>query len=564
VTVSGTLRNPATDGTCAANGEGNGSSASPWRYTCLQAAINNAVAGDTIFLAGGNWRLDTADATFVWIDKALTLVGAGSGNTFDTYGHINNASGDTMCPTAGTSITCIYQTGTSYALGAIPHAAGIIVVGQINCYGSFPCPVNQFSNTNCVNETFTHIFFDGSATTAGGDYLGILSINNCAGPITLADVRFLTSAIVGGIGTETQLFVTSTQDVLIRDSMLGNPLSGGVYSWGQAFESVLDLRETLINNMFWQGTYNPTNNESVVFSSNYTDASIINASQNQAAFSPTGCATGQSCPTQVGVPIANGTPHYTANNNYSTGGTGMFAMGASINDPSTNGVVSDLHFTGNWLYGANVALDACEWHLADVQGNCASGGMSINAASDSNCNLSSNGYPYLNTNNSLIGTSSARLNALPSGGTMPCFDLAHPAGSGGVPVTIKVFNYTAQQNYLNSPSNQYNTNSNSFRPTVTGNFCDGSTFTQTTQAHAQRQASRPHRPYRLHWARFPMALSSSRQPRLRHRTVRSSGSLQHLRPRQHQVTRAGATCRRCRWRRRTALPSICGSWTVFV
>jgi hypothetical protein len=141
-------------------------------------------SGDTIFLAGGNWRLDTRDATYVAINKAITLVGAGSGNSFDAYGHINNASGTTMCPTAGTSITCVYQTGPSYELGAIPTPAGFIRFGLDG--------VGLGAATNCVNETISHIFFDGSTTTAGGDYLGILAIQSCAGPVTLADIRVLT------------------------------------------------------------------------------------------------------------------------------------------------------------------------------------------------------------------------------------------------------------------------------------------------------------------------------------------------------------------------------------
>jgi hypothetical protein len=476
VTVSGTLRQPATDGTCAANGGGSGTSASPWRYNCIQAAVNAASAGDTILLAGGNWRLDTADATFVGIDKAgLTLVGAGSGNTVDAYGHINNAAGTTQCPTAGTSITCIYQTGTSHAASS-PVPGGIIVVGQINCVVPFACPVQAFSDTNCANETFTHIFFDGSAATAGGDYAGLLSINNCAGPITLADIRFLTanSHLTGG--TETQLAPSGTQDILIRDSMMANPLVSGNYSWGQALESVLDLRETLINNYFWQGAYNPTDNDSVVYKGNYTDVSLINNAVNQGAMGPTGCSIGPSASPCVTNSSLDGTFHFTTSNNYFTGGTGMFALGGSINDPSTNGNINDLHFTGNWLYGADVALDACIWHLSSAQGNCAGGGMSINAQADAGCNLSSNSQPYLNTNNSLIGTASAHLNAAASGGTMLCYDVANPSGT---PITIKVFNYTAQTNYLSSPSNQYNTNSNSFSPTVTGNFCSGSSFTQT-------------------------------------------------------------------------------------
>jgi hypothetical protein len=147
--------------------------------------------------SGGNWRLDTADATFVTTaGKALTLVGAGSGNTFDAYGHINNASGTTMCPTAGTSITCVYQTGPGHTIWDGSNPAGFIRFGLDG--------VGLSVATNCVNETFTHIFFDGSTTSDGGDYRGILAIQSCAGPITLADIRVLTTT---SISVETQLMV---------------------------------------------------------------------------------------------------------------------------------------------------------------------------------------------------------------------------------------------------------------------------------------------------------------------------------------------------------------------
>jgi hypothetical protein len=188
-----------------------------------------------------------------------------------------------------------------------------------------------------------------------------------------------------------------------------------------------------------------------------------------------------------------------------------FAIGASVNDPTTAGIVSDLHFTGNWLYGAIVSLDSCTWHIFDDQGNCTgNNGMEINAAADANCVESNNGQPYINTNNSLIGTSSARLNAQGTG-TGNCYNASHPFPNGAA-FPVNIYNYTGSQNYLNNPSNQYNFNAQTFNPTVTGNFCVGNAFTQTdasscaTNEFHHRADRRLHLRHAVQW-RCPVCLN---------------------------------------------------------
>lgn len=441
---------------------GSGTIASPWNYLCIQNAVNSAITGDTVFLSGGNWRLDTGDATYVSINKAVTLLGAGSGNTFDSYGHINNAGGVTQCPTSGTNITCVYQTGPSYASGAATTPAGFIRIGLDG--GAAP---------NCVNETVAHIFFDGSTTTAGGDYEGTLAFENCPGPITMSDIRFLTYGNPT-VNPETQLYVQLSTNILIKNSMMANPLVGGSYNAGQAFESVANSGIMLTNNYFWQGVYNPTDDDNVTFSGNYTD-------MTQAGFDPafgvSGCGlnpgniAGHACPASGGL---TGTFHATFANNYNNGGSlaGM-SIGSAVNDPTTNGNVSDLHFTGNWVVGSTVSIDSCVWRIFADQGNCTSGGMSINAQANSSCVLSNNGNTFAITNNSLVGSTAAELNAQATG-TMVCYDTANP---GGITVNLEVFGFSAQNNYLSSPSNQYNTNTNTIGPVQSGNFCTSSAGT---------------------------------------------------------------------------------------
>ena len=121
------------------------------------------------------------------------------------------------------------------------------------------------------------------------------------------------------LNPETQLFVTLSQNVLIRDNMLGEPLYGGIYNAGQAFESVLNNRITLINNSFWQGPYNPTDDETVVFSGNSTDMS--QQSQYDPNSGATGCPAGYDCAANSGTA---GTFHFTYSDNYFYGGTPKF------------------------------------------------------------------------------------------------------------------------------------------------------------------------------------------------------------------------------------------------
>ncbi len=466
VTVSGTLRDAAA-GVGTGGCTGSGTSASPWNYACIQNAVTAAAAGDTVFLRGGNWVLDSGDATFVSINKAgINLVGVGSGNTFDSYGHINNASGVTMCPTAGTSITCVRQTGTSYLPGQSAAWKGFIRFGL----DGTPAP-------NCTNESVSNIFFDGSTTTAGGDYDGILAFDQCPGPITMTNIRVLTYQDPGFNGS-TQLFVGSSQNALVQNSMLGNPLFNGGYGGGQAFESTTNAGVMLLNNNWWQGVYNPTFDDGVFMRGNTLDLTLAGFDP---AMGPTGCGLdpsgngGHICGANGGT---TGTFHATFANNYLHSGTRQFALGGGVNDPGTTGNISDLHFTGNWISGTDVALASCAWVLANDEGNCATNGNSINAQADVNCNLSSSGQPYLNTSNSLIGTVSAQLNALGQGNSVQCYPNSNP--TTGVPTPAAVFNYTGQNNYFSSPSNQYVSNTNTHNSTITSNFCaGGSTFTQT-------------------------------------------------------------------------------------
>src|SRR6266436_5275177 len=152
---------------CASNGGGNGSSGSPWQAACIQAAVNAAVAGDTVFLAAGNWALHTGSGgdTPVVVPIGINFVGAGSGNTFNTYGTPNydNTTGtNDLCPTASSNITCVYPVGTNNNSG---------LGGYIRFGGTDWTP-------SCTNVTVTHLYIDGSLVTAGGGQWATLNSIN--------------------------------------------------------------------------------------------------------------------------------------------------------------------------------------------------------------------------------------------------------------------------------------------------------------------------------------------------------------------------------------------------
>src|SRR5262249_4516473 len=125
----------------------------------------------------------------------------------------------------------------------------------------------------------------------------------------------------------------------------------------------------------------------------------------------------------------------------------------------------------------------CIWNIFAAEGHCADNGMIINAAASTACVTNWNGSPFAITNNSLIGTATAQLNAgakgttggWPPGITVSSMNDINPATNG----------FNAQKNYIQSPSNQYNFNGQTFAPVVVGNYCDNashsgaSTFTQT-------------------------------------------------------------------------------------
>jgi hypothetical protein len=530
---------------------GTGTSASPLTYQCLQNAFNSAsTAGginDTVSLPAGNYVLNTiTDAAGTTLNKAVNVVGAGSGNTFDVYGHINNGSGTTPCPTSLSTVTCIYPTGTSFAYGSNPPngttpSRGTIKVGL------------DLGGSSCNNNTFAHIAFDASHVAPGGDDEGLLNFERCPGPITLSDIRFytfdgkrpsfqgsasgtvltvnaspspvgiisvgtelyvngtdsgahivsygtgtgkagtynLSAAVTSGTANmqtdgnyETELYMQVTSNVLIQNSLLGIPLVDGSYSGAEAFESVADSTETLRNVLIWQGFIAPTNNQNEVFTGSITQTDLnnnlaagVNYTGNTGCHLNPGNVNGAGC--EYGG--TNGTSHTTFTNNYFRTGTLMpNSIGGAVNDPSTNGNLSDVNITGNWVVGTNASIAACAWITSPAENFCNSlTAPSFNAVGDSTtCALSRDGSNGFNiTNNSIIGSSVALIDGQ-GVGTMRCYANGDTLTSFHTE-PIEIFGLNAQNNYFSSPSNQYTTNANTISPTQTNNYCTPAAGTVT-------------------------------------------------------------------------------------
>jgi hypothetical protein len=461
---------------------GNGTSASPWNYLCIQNAVNAASLGDTVFLSGGNWRLNTAptDTARVVINKSLNLVGVGSGNTFDTWGHVSNANGSSMCPTAGSSITCVYTAGTSYVLGTAPNDAGGILIGTIT----------QFSlQASCNNINISHINFDAERATNGGDYEGILVIRYCAGPTTITDIRHNTYGGTPAGGTlsnpETMIFPDLSNNVTIANSMIAEPessISSGAYQGNFVLEPVggqgLGNFQTIRNTIFYQFWAAPTNNSNVNFTGNatymYNDG--VGSPGQDFYYGTTGATVGGSgavycseVPSGTGQCI--GSIHNNTTNSIFYGRNNIVAIGGGINDPTTNGALQDVNVTGNWIIGSTADIDSCVWHPFNDQGNCANHqqGMAINILVDSSCNVSNNGTPFNITNNSLIGTGVAEINVSGTD-SFTCYQGSTQSG-GSVLLPTTVYGVNAKNNYFSSPSNQYITNANTMSPVQTNNYC---------------------------------------------------------------------------------------------
>lgn len=436
---------------CASHGGGNGSTGSPWTDACIAYAISQAGTGDTVFLAAGNWALNIT-GTNITISKTINLVGAASGNTFDVYGHPNNG----FCSTAGSDaclpagFTRIYTTGSN----------------------QYPGPAGFVSFASCSNDNVAHIFSDGSLASSGGNSNGTLNFNNCPGS-TVNDIRVWSYQSAATIA-ETQFYIYQSNNTSVTNSIFAaSPYwSNTQYSGGQIFQSQEQNIQLVKNNMFWEYPFNGFYMDNVTFSDNTTYQMSDpngNGSNAYGINGYAGCTYGPVCRANGGT---TGSYHDYYYNNYLTFATRDFmALGGGINDPPNGGgVENDIQLKGNWIIGRTAAIDSCGLHLGN---GCPYG--STSGSEGPQLNLSGNGYSFISQNNSIIGSVGANLTATGSGCTSSGQGAACSAGN-----ETQTINFNSTQNYLQSPSNLYNTDAGTITPTVTGNFCDNASHSSPT------------------------------------------------------------------------------------
>jgi len=553
---------------CAAHGGGTGSSGSPWQQECIQAAVNTAVSGDTVFLAAGNWALNTS-GTGVSISTTINLIGAGSGNTFSVYGNPAQPSITDPCPTALSTLTCVAVTGTS----------------NINSP-----PGGWIHYFSCTGELVAHMYLDGSTTVTNGGAFAELNADNCTN-FTVNDVAGL-GLDDNTLSVETHVFFIRMTNLLLENSTFASPIdikgcamppNCTFYAPGGGVQSDSGKFETVQNNYFYGNSFNPIDIDHVMFTGNVMFQGNYPGGQVpdfDPAFGLAACAIGPGVTCDPANSGDNGSYYFTVTNNNFVATSQTFGTGPATNDPTGAGGTSYQVYTGNRLSATQVAIDSCAIHYYNsatstyltcppgvaatsaswsgttvtfvvnktpnisaigtgtfgtvgfsagyntpnsanqnipllfwtansdscgastctltatcggVQPPCPSTtpattlgyvaaasdtvsvGMQVNGTVNNDCTESNSPSGNFSiTNNSLVGTSAAQLVASGTG-ILNCW----LAGKIPTPHNGTVINFQASQNYLSSPANIYLSDANTVSPSVTGNFCVTSTFTQT-------------------------------------------------------------------------------------
>jgi hypothetical protein len=428
---------------CAANGGGNGTTGSPWTTPCIVAAFNQAVNGDTVFLQAGEWMLSTDSGIAAQTGKSINLIGAGSGNTFDVYGHPNNGKG------SGTGVvTHIYQNGTQLQAGVNPNFSGYIQFGLDAFQRGTACASNNSS-------TVAHIFFDGSQSTDGGAQWALLNTNHCPG-IDFNDIRVWSwrcagspCSISGDIANpETQFFPWfNSNNVTVENSVMSDPpyldVNGG-YAGGQILQTQEHSFNTAKNNIFYQNQANPFFADNYTFTGNqtyeYTDG--FGHANVPPAMGFAGCG-----PSPCGYSGQSFSPNDSVLNSLFYAIGNFMSIGGAVNDVG-GGAITNTHMSGNWLIANDAYLQTCEWNHV-LFGYC---GPGVNPSQGEQVNQLSF------TNNSLKATHSATI------------DLTGPGVAGGVTLTCNTC--VAQHNWASTPSisNSALSDANSISPTLNSNF----------------------------------------------------------------------------------------------
>ncbi len=325
-----------------------GSSGNPWTALCIQQAANTAVAGDTLFLAAGNWNLLNTISP-VTITIPINLVGAGSGIALGATGNPSGVDGSDLCPS--TSITCVKMTGSN---SVVSTTGGYI--RYTGCSGS-------------GNITVSRIFVDGSTANGGGGN-GTVNFNGCVvDNINVNDVRVLGFNNPSVSGEATFGLANGSNNAAIRDSVFAtpiNPTSPTNYGQSALYDnssSGLNIQ----NSYFFMSQPVPIYVDNIAMSGS-TVITGADGSGNQFGalpdFGVNGCGIGPGAGCNNGG--HNGSYNMSFANNYFQATGTTLGIGVALNDPGTGGAVNNVAYTGNTVVGSYPAIDSCVWHHYDA------------------------------------------------------------------------------------------------------------------------------------------------------------------------------------------------------
>ncbi len=311
-------------------------------YTTIQAAIDNASAGDTIMIWAGNYTEN------VLVNKTLTIIGNSTTNTTIDGG----GSGDVMQITAGlVNISGLTMNNSGSLIGD----AGIKIDNSDRCRIE-SCNLSNISNgiylerswfntiknNNCTNNTYSGIYVtDGSSNNS-------IENNNCSGNNDGLQLIDASNNTISGNdvinNSDDGIELSSSTNNIINNNTISNNSDDGIDLDSNSDNNKI-LNNTISSNLY--GTFLTDADNNIVFNNTYTNN--INSSIGLYSFSTNNNISNNSCSGSlicISSFLANG--NIFKNNTLWLNQIG-FGFSQSHNNSLTNNTISFSTFNGIYL-----------------------------------------------------------------------------------------------------------------------------------------------------------------------------------------------------------------------
>jgi len=352
-----------------------GTTTDPYPGANIQAALQTVQAGGVVFIPAGNWSLAGVTGGQINVTTSnITVQGAGSGNTFDQYGHPTYSASPTG------NYTRLFTNNDS----------------------------NRFVVGNGASQvTVRDIFFDGGTQGAGGgSYNAFLLVINAGSGNSFYNVRATQSAQAG----EACVSTFHTPGTAWYSSLfIAPPYHGALLQTNSSGPTILK------NCTFYNNNWNP-----IYESDDVMDGCTETLGPGSHSVASVGI-TGGGTPAENGQ-ILNSYFDGTGDDPWGPSVSG-FSIGAGLNDPGNPGTVTNLVIRGTWLIGETVAIASDIWAIYGDAGKTLGGsaGMTVNG--------------FTVDHNTILGTKLARIDfrGTPSGDNPRGTSNSHEANylSGG-------------------------------------------------------------------------------------------------------------------------------------